>query len=181
MSAGGSPCHSVLSRDIPIHHMCKVRGHDVTRLCQRQAAEMLPRRWPNGSKLLVALWDWQSDTGPIAQMKIKTDLSKAIRGQKGPGDTERAVGWTWGGRWMNWWTDHWTQQTKTDGGRGRAWKANASADASHRLRLSTIILMNRQEHSDTCLHDMWQIPLRDAAARLFLRILRQAAAADNRI
>lgn len=89
---------------------------------------MSPRRWPNGFKLLVAPWDWETDTRPIAQMEIKTDVSKAIRGQKGPGDVEWPVGWMWGGRWMNWWTDHWTQQTKTDGGRGRAWKANASAD-----------------------------------------------------
>lgn len=37
-----------------------------------------------------------------------------------------------------------------------------------RLRLSAIILMNRQEHSDTCLYDMWQIHIHDAAARLFL-------------
>lgn len=51
-----------------------------------------------------------------------------------------------------------------------------------RLRLSAIILMNRQEPSDTCLYDMGQIHIHDAAARLFLCILLQAAAAaDNQI
>lgn len=50
-----------------------------------------------------------------------------------------------------------------------------------RLRLSTIILMNGQEHSDTCLYDMWQIHIHGAAAHLFLCIILQVAAAENQI
>lgn len=47
------------------------------------------------------------------------------------------------------------------------------------LRLSAIILMNRQEDSDTCLYDMWKIHIHDAALHLFLCIIRQVAAAGG--
>lgn len=48
-----------------------------------------------------------------------------------------------------------------------------------RLRLPAIILMNRQEDSDTCLYDMWQIHIHDVALHLFLCTTRQEAAAES--
>lgn len=39
------------------------------------------------------------------------------------------------------------------------------------LRLSTIILMNRQEDSDRCVYSMWGIHIHDAASRLCLSLI----------